>query len=215
MAGYSNYIKRLIQYILPAVCQHCQDYIPVGDTLGQACCPACLDQLKPKLCYYKTHISQTPALSCLEYTGVIRALLHQLKFLGDQSVIPLIQALIRPHISEKSRIVPLLGHSSRKKERGFDPVEAIFKPLLPQAYTPCLVRHKKTPKLYNQTAETRYALLNGAFTLSQTIKVPDNQPVVLVDDIYTSGSTAESAITCLKNHGVTCLSVFTVCHRIV
>lgn len=100
-------------------------------------------------------------------------------------------------------IIPIPLHKKRRRERGYNQTEIIAKYL--GKYTgievdcTSLIRTKKTTpqKCYND--KERKKNMKNAFAMRRNIHVRN---VVLIDDIYTTGSTIDEAARTLKKSGV-------------
>lgn len=107
--------------------------------------------------------------------------------------------------------VPVPLHPSRKRKRGFNQAELLAKELSKQSKIPLdadlLERVKKTHVQKELNDQDRQANLKDAFSVRKG-KNP-YQNVILVDDIYTTGSTVDSAAKALKENGVR--NVYFVC----
>lgn len=110
-------------------------------------------------------------------------------------------------------VVPVPVHSSRKKIRGFNQAEILAKhisdnleiPIYPDA----LKRIKKTAPQKELNPSQRLRNLKEAFAPGQ---LPGGAcTVILVDDIYTTGSTLEACTGVLKQMGVSRVYGVTVC----
>ncbi len=110
-------------------------------------------------------------------------------------------------------VVPVPVHSSRKKIRGFNQAEILAKhistnleiPMYPDA----LKRIKKTAPQKELNPAERLRNLKEAFVPGQ---LPGEvRTVLLVDDIYTTGSTLEACTGVLKSMGVCQVYGVTVC----
>jgi ComF family protein len=79
-------------------------------------------------------------------------------------------------------------------------------------YVEAIKRTKKTIKQSEQTKEQRSKNLRNAFILKKSNKVEiiKNSSVLLVDDIYTTGSTANECSKVLINYGVSKVFVLTI-----
>ena len=71
-----------------------------------------------------------------------------------------------------------------------------------------LLRVRKTAPLKTMSKAERTANLRGAFAVSGSIL--GGSRILLVDDIYTTGSTADAAAACLKGHGCSRVFLLTV-----
>ena len=101
-------------------------------------------------------------------------------------------------------IVPVPLHPSKKRKRGFNQAEILAKTLSEETGIPVrtdvLFRIRKTKPQKELGPSERKANLKGAFAVSASWKAAGN--VLLVDDIYTTGSTAERCAYMLKRAGV-------------
>jgi len=89
-------------------------------------------------------------------------------------------------------VIPVPLHSKKKKQRGFNQAETIAREiakLLNIDYVKdALVKKKNTPPQTSLIAEERRRNLKGAFDLKKREKIK-GKTVLLVDDVYTTGST--------------------------
>lgn len=110
-------------------------------------------------------------------------------------------------------IVPVPVHRSRRRARGFNQAQVLAEILggrLGISVRPkILVRAKKTQPQKNLSARERLSNLSGAFAVG---KVPDGvTSVLIVDDIYTTGSTMEACAAALKAAGVKRVYFLVIC----
>ena len=101
-------------------------------------------------------------------------------------------------------LVPVPVHATRKKTRGFNQAEILARvigkklgiPVIPEM----LVRNKKTLPQKN---------LSGAFAAGE---IPEGiRSVILVDDIYTTGSTIEACARALRASGISRIYFVVIC----
>lgn len=110
-------------------------------------------------------------------------------------------------------LVPVPVHASRKKMRGFNQAEILAEiigkklgiPVKPEM----LIRNKKTLPQKDLSASERLKNLSGAFAAG---KMEDGiRRVILVDDIYTTGSTVEACARALRAAGVEQVYFVVIC----
>ena len=109
-------------------------------------------------------------------------------------------------------IVPVPVHASRLKTRGFNQAAVLAEKLSAELGIPweeLLIRVKKTEPQKSLGSAERLKNLRGAFEAEQ--EAGKWERVLLVDDIYTTGSTAEICSRALLNTGVKQVFVFAVC----
>jgi ComF family protein len=107
-------------------------------------------------------------------------------------------------------LVPVPLHRSRLWSRGFNQA-ALIAAALAKGSTHetdpfVLERAKRTPKLKGMTVAERRKTVAGAFAL-RTGKDVRGRHLILVDDVYTSGSTAEACARLLKRKGAASVSL--------
>lgn len=101
-------------------------------------------------------------------------------------------------------VIPVPLHANRLKERGFNQSEIISRPIAEKAAVPlyanALIRIKETKPQFSLRKRDRILNVKNAFIAGcpDTIK---GKQVLLVDDIYTTGSTVNECKKCLLNSG--------------
>lgn len=115
-------------------------------------------------------------------------------------------------------IVPVPVHSARMRSRGFNQAEELAVRISRLSGIPVisdlLIRIRKTTAQKELNAAERLKNLQSAFGISAYYqKHPEQIPeiAVLVDDIYTTGSTAEACSRILLAAGVKRVHVMTIC----
>lgn len=109
--------------------------------------------------------------------------------------------------------IPVPIHSSRRRKRGFNQAEllahAISRRLEIPVYDHILHRSKKTSPQNQLSPEERLHNLEKAFEAGA---IPAGViDVILVDDIYTTGSTLEACTRALKKAGIRHVYAITIC----
>jgi ComF family protein len=102
-------------------------------------------------------------------------------------------------------IIPVPLHKRRERERGFNQATELAKILVklyPQTtlQTKCLIRSRYTKQQAKLTRPERMQNMKNVFTWRGGTMVPKR--VLLVDDIFTTGSTLQAAAQTLKEVGV-------------
>jgi len=151
--------------------------------------------------------------------GVVRDLIHRFKY-GRQVHL---RHLLARMLSEGFRdgrlgelrpevIVPVPLHATRKREREFNQAELIAELAGLRLGLPvedCLRRIRYTLTQTNFHREERFANLDGAFALRPGFKM-EGRVVALVDDVLTTGSTADACARVLRDAGASAVVVITV-----
>lgn len=114
-------------------------------------------------------------------------------------------------------LIPVPVHPSRRRKRGFNQAEELAGRLSLRWNIPVdknlLIRKKKTAPQRELNPAERLKNLREAFAVDaeygKTAGIPET--VILVDDIYTTGSTVEACTRALKKAGVRRVFVVVIC----
>ncbi len=103
-------------------------------------------------------------------------------------------------------VVPIPMHPEKQKKRGFNQAALIAQSFCQTTGLKLkqngLQRIKATKALFGLSPTERKETLTQAFEIGFDFRKPPNVPVVLVDDIYTTGSTVKSAVETLNKSGI-------------
>lgn len=198
----------LIYLIYPPLCPVCQEIVDERYQLCEKCAAQIfrLDTLEK----FPSPISGV--IRVTQYRGGTRPLLRRLKFDSNRNVLPALQKILydssdRAEVKEflaginLATFVPL--HEKRLRKRGYNQTELIFKDWLTAqnlAAENLILRTKNTPHLYKYKPSERREILKGAFSLVEGADVAGKN-ILIVDDIYTTGTTAASCAELLKRAG--------------
>lgn len=111
------------------------------------------------------------------------------------------QAWLASHVTQqKFTVIPIPLHRQKIKTRGFNQAEVIAQSFCQltgyKLNTQALVRTRNTKAMYDlKSLAQRANNLQGAFCLGH--KIPQS-PVLLIDDIYTTGTTVAEAVKVLQ-----------------
>ena len=101
-------------------------------------------------------------------------------------------------------IVPVPLHRVRRRERGFNQVDLIGRPLskrLRLSYLPVLLmRSRPRPEKHLLRKDERWEAVRGAFALRKQHRV-DNLRILLLDDVMTTGATLDACSRALCDAG--------------
>jgi ComF family protein len=149
-----------------------------------------------------------------EYGGALKRAIAALKYDGNpQLAKPLGGWLAEAWLSfpelaiDNLTVVPIPLHQKKLKERGFNQAELLAESFCELTGLPLqrhgLERVKNTQALFALTPQQRQAEMKNALSLGKDFRrrLPRDR-VLLVDDIYTSGTTVKSAIKILKLSGI-------------
>jgi ComF family protein len=168
----------------------------------------------------------TRAVAFGNYAGELRELLHLLKY---EQVRPAADVLgrclaaaiqqLRPAFDQTPPlVVPVPLHARKRRERGFNQTELIgrsaIKHLAAQGMpleisTRLLKRQRATSSQTGLTRHQRRANLRGAFTLGHRDAIRERD-ILVVDDVYTTGTTISECARLLVRGGAKRVFVATV-----
>lgn len=187
-----------------AVCEPCIAYMP---RLGTACqhCATPLPETHYLIC---GHCIKTPphfdrAYINYQFSEPLRNLLHRFKYHNGLYLSSFLSHLIlqsQPQLPEC--LIPVPMHQQRIRQRGFNQAAVLAKSLAKQLKLPCDLN--SCSKIINTAAqaslnqEQRQKNLGKAFASK---RLP-YQHVAIVDDLMTTGSTANALASVLKRAGV-------------
>lgn len=153
-------------------------------------------------------------------TGLLRDLVTRLKYGQEQALAEplgmLMLAAVQEHlvIQDYEAVVPVPLHPSRQRERGFNQAFLLARPIAREGRIPiirALQRSVATVPQVGQKGDARSSNVRGAFTLSpRTKQKVGKRNVLLVDDVMTTGSTANEAARTLKRAGAARVDVITL-----
>ncbi len=117
-------------------------------------------------------------------------------------------------VLEPDLIMSVPMHINRWKNRGFNQAHLIAKRFSKQAGIDygknILIRHKDTTSQVGTSGVARRKNIKGAISLNLGKKsLPDH--VMLIDDVITTGATANEICRLLKSHGVKTVTLLTLC----
>jgi ComF family protein len=156
------------------------------------------------------------ARAVARYDGVARKLVHRLKY-GDRVELSLTLGRMMARagqdvIAEADIVVPVPLHWLRLWTRRFNQAAALARVISRLSGVPleahALRRRKRTRQQVGLSKAERAANVQGAFAVPQPMRpVIQGKRVLLVDDVITTGSTANAASRILMRGGAACVDV--------
>jgi competence protein ComFC len=151
--------------------------------------------------------------------GVVRDFIHRFKYDGDYHLRhPLAEWAAVALDDERLRVqpydafIPVPLHRARKRERGFNQAEVLASLLARRTGTPLCNELQRTRYTTTQTRLDRHERmenLRGAFRVRQAAAV-QRRHLILVDDVFTTGSTVEECARVLMQAGAASVRALTV-----
>lgn len=159
------------------------------------------------------------ARSATHHAGVVRKGIHQLKFGGQLHwVPPLAELLVRLVRREAAvlpvdMIFPVPLHVKRLRQRGFNQAGLLARSLGRQLGVAvrydCLVRKCWTEPQTRLNREERLHNVKDAFRVADANKVRERR-ILIVDDVYTTGTTLNECAKTLKAAGASAVHAVTI-----
>ncbi|KJZ19384.1 ComF family protein [Loktanella sp. S4079] len=200
---------RETQFIGGLICDKCGAPLPGEDNGELVHCDECMTIARP----------WDHGRAGLIYTGIGRKLVLGLKH-GDRTDLARPAALwlariARPLVNERTVLVPVPLHWTRRVRRRYNQAALITHALGREiGATVCadaLIRTKKTKPLEGHSREQRFAALADAIAPNpKRQQYIVDRPVLLIDDVMTSGATLAASTEALISGGATNVSILTL-----
>lgn len=156
------------------------------------------------------------AMSIVKYEKDVKTLIYKLKYSNHTYLATTIGYIMADRLKQERLkidiIVPVPLYKNKEKERGFNQSTLISKYIAKKAGVPLNVdscaRIRNTKVMYNLTKRERLKNVEGAFKVIKQGTIVDKD-ILLVDDIFTTGSTVNSCSKELINSGAKSVTVLT------
>ncbi len=163
------------------------------------------------------------AVSFCRHDGLARDLVVRFKYQGEHFLRRPLARWLAESLQTDDRLldpptdalVPVPLHRRRERERGFNQADALCRRLGRETGLPvwqALRRVRSTPKQARLSREERLNNLRGAFQPVPRQPVTDAH-LLLVDDVFTTGSTVHECARVLREAGAASVRVLTVTRR--
>lgn len=198
-----------------SVCTFCENTLM---PLGPACKYCATPLFKTNLLICGHCIKQKPVLdhvfTAYRFEEPLRTLLHDFKYREGLHLGKFLTSLIQTSLTDTAYqtacLIPVPIHQKRLRERGFNHAARLAKHLAKQAQLPCLTSHIQ--KIIDTPAQAKLGAPARRRNLQNTFKLKPlpYKHVTLIDDLITTGSTANELAFQLKKQGVTRVDLWCV-----
>lgn len=168
---------------------------------------------KKQVCHFCLHeeVNFDRARACALYFGGLKKFIADFKYHDQPNLARGFGFLMSEYFSEffgslvVDGVLPIPLHKKRLVDRGYNQAQLLAEELchylsLP-LYDNFLIRKKETAPLYEMNYKQRKLAVKNAFTLNEKRKKYQDKSFLLIDDIFTTGSTVNEAAGLLKNKG--------------
>lgn len=157
------------------------------------------------------------AISCIEYDNLSKKLILDLKYKNKTYMSKYVAQIMKEKLEiENIKVdyitcVPL--HKGRLKKRGFNQAKKIsvkLGNLIDVEHMDIIERKNNTIQLYKLNKDERKRELKNAFVINDKYHPLKNKNILLIDDIFTTGSTVNEISKILKLKGINKVFVMTL-----
>lgn len=182
-------------------CEKCGKVLPKG--IAHSFCTDC------------TQISHAfeKGFACVQYARAERDLIHSFKYkdkayLGRKLAEMMYDRIMVEEDLSFDLIIPVPMFKKKERKRGYNQAEILARSLGKLMGLPCnskiLKRTLETEPMSNLGAKERRENIKNAFTIDKTwVTILRRKTILLVDDVYTTGSTADACTESLLDAGAT------------
>jgi len=205
-------VKHLINLFFPKLCVGCTNVLVQQENI---LCIACLHDLPltnlhttnsnmiKNIFYGSVEFEHATALFYYPKKGVIRKLIHQLKYKNREEISDYLGKWLGTELKESMLynsvdvVIPVPLHKKRMKERGYNQVEkfgvAIAENLKAGYNDVVLLRTKNTTTQTVKDRVTRWRNVQTIFEVAD-LKSLQGKHILLVDDVITTGATIKACV---------------------
>ncbi|MFQ3545371.1 ComF family protein [Halobacillus rhizosphaerae] len=185
------------------VCDHCSQKF---ERINKKGCPLCSRNDSQGICFDCERWEQHPVWqgvlsrnsSVFHYNDFAKEVVARWKYRGDYQLITAFEKELHQVFADAKTkdlpLVPIPLSKEREVERGFNQAEAVIESVKGQPYR--LLERRHTEKQAKKDRKNRIHSENPFFLIESPPEV-----VVLVDDIYTTGTTLRHAASLLRKQG--------------
>ena len=214
-----NFYDLILDLVYPPVCGICgkfnQDFLcKKCQKMLEAEAKFKIDKVDNQEYFFENH------LYIFKYEGIIRKLILNYKF-NEKSFLykTFVNFLLKNEkffkiLKSYDTIIPVPVSSKRMNERGYNQSELIADDIVKQiteceCITDCLIKNKNIIEQSKLNKEQRQKNIQGVYILKNNEKLI-NKKILLIDDIYTTGSTANECCKVLQKAKPKKIDVFTI-----
>ena len=199
--------------LAPPLCEHCGKPLPARG-VGSSLCLACRNGGLAVLDW---------ARAAYPFEGPLREAIHHFKYGKERAraehlgatMLPLLDQIPRDEFVSSLCVLPVPLSAARHRERGYNQAEELARVLATlsgSSLSTALVRTRATPPQVGLDRAARQRNVRGAFAWDGPSLAA--QRVLLVDDVLTTGATANECATALKAAGAAWVGLVTIARAV-
>ena len=232
LTGFGNYLKAARDILFPCLCLYCEKKIPRG-YLCRECLekivflypPRCRCCAKPlfsvsdtcEQCSGKVYPYQR-LISTTAYEGPMISLIHLFKYKNYDYLAGYLASLMVKYLSKAGFnshnyhfVTPVPLHRDKLKIRGYNQAELLAKLLSNYFKIPfrddIISNTNIRPSQTKLSVEKRKKNVEGIFAATENLS---GKRIILIDDIFTTGSTANACSQALREKGAEAITIITL-----
>ncbi len=219
-------ISNLLDLFFPPTCIFCRQPLLAEEREGHICgecqgkeiffkeegCEICAAPRGDAFCCQKAGLtfpfSGTVALGW--YRDDLKECLHGLKYRGRKKVAVPLGKLLAQRVnsvpwSELKGVVPVPLHPHRARKRGYNQSALLAREVSAHLNLPLMdivSRVKNTPQQTKLSRQERFKNLQGAFKINYNCPDIKGASLLVIDDVFTTGTTLKEIASTLTSHNV-------------
>lgn len=220
---FRNVIQNLLEFIYPPLCVVCDGQIDANDTLICSQCWSGLKSVKGPVEYgilERSHIDEIR--SGFYYDNILQSIIHYLKYNQAPGLAKKMAELVAPNLvnhpewARADALIPIPLHKAKARERGYNQAEVIARHLSKLTGIPfwpdALIRKSNTvSQTKMKNAQDRIENMKNVFEIRCSVR---EKSLILIDDVITTGATANACAQVLKHEGAHSVYVLSVARPI-
>ncbi|SFH70014.1 comF family protein [Tindallia magadiensis] len=206
--------ERVLDLIYPPYhpCPHCFEPDTAIKGRKGALCDVCYKSFP----FVRKEENPPNVQALAHYHGAAQSLVHRLKYKEALYLAKPMANLMLQHLDWKgsSLVMPVPMHQRRQRQRGYNQAERLARHIARMVELECetnaMIRNRETEPMYRLNRLQRIQNMWNSITVRETeVHRVRNQKILLVDDVYTTGATAQACIRSLENAGAEGVTVIT------
>lgn len=190
-------IDSFLNLLFPPICFGCDKRLKKDEILCKECQSKLIYYQNDKI-YLKDNVYFTDYISVFSYNSIVQNLIHNFKyngfkkigkFLGKEMAKKIMQSKFLPQIN---LIISVPLHRIKMRERGFNQSDILGKSVAQNVHLPykknIIVRTRYTETQTKLDIKARQKNVENAFIV-KNIGLLKNKSVLIIDDVFTTGST--------------------------